>query len=320
MKRRRGGIKRRRGSKRRREEEAAIAKATIDALARKTIEANSRVATESTVSPDSSTTDKPDANINNLLSAVNNPDNETAGNKKDESASPRKSKQKTKHGNLKSLLKNSNVDPLANYQHEFNQYLISAAIVISGEDDKERALKLVRCMKDLYSEFQSIDKTARLMHLYEPLVSIFKPKPILENQTQFGCYVSLSSFNNKNPFAKKQVYNNNKKKKNTEVEWTDPTIYLQFSISSDKDPHFILEPTRGQWFFMGGTKLEVKEIQVLHVVVTHMAFNLSGTNNRDVLSHELRNMMTEARKINEEEGNIDEDPSIASYPKVPSHK
>jgi hypothetical protein len=146
------------------------------------------------------------------------------------------------------------------------------------------------------------------MHLYEPALSIFKPESIPENQTQFGCYVSLSSFNNKNPFVKKRVYNNNKKKKNTEAEWTDPTIYLQFSISSDKDPHFILDRTRGQWFMMGGTKLEVKEIQVLHVISTHMAFNLSSTNNRDVLTHELRIMMNEARKINEDEGNIDEDP------------
>jgi hypothetical protein len=201
--------KKERAEEKKAEEEAAKAKAAIDTLARKTIEANSRVATESTVSPDSSTTDKPDANINNLLLAVNNPDEETADNKKDVSASPRKSKQKTKHGNLKSLLKNSNADPLANHQHEFIQYLISAAIVISGEDDKERALKLVWCVKDL----QSIDKTARLMHLYEPSVSIFKPESIPENQTQFGCYVSLSSFNNKNPFVKKRVYNNNKKKR-----------------------------------------------------------------------------------------------------------
>jgi hypothetical protein len=59
---------------------------------------------------------------------------------------------------------------------------------------------------------------------------------------------------------------------------------------------------------MGGTKLEVKEIQVLHVVSTHMAFNLSSTNDRDVLTYELRNMMIEARKINEDEGNFDEDP------------
>jgi hypothetical protein len=287
------------------EEEAAKAKATIEEAARKMAEANSRTAAESTVSPDPSTMDKPDDNINNHLTALNNP---TTSNKKDESSSPKKSKQKTKHGSLKSLLKSSNVDPLANYQHEFNQCLISAAIVISGEDDKERALKLVRCVKELYSELQSIDKTTRLNHLYEQSVSIFKPDLIPENQTQFGCYVSLSSFNNKNPFGKKRVYYNNKKKKNAEAEWTDPTIYLQFSISSDKDPHFILDRTRGQWHFMGGTRLEVKEIQVLHVVTTHMVFNLSCTTNKEVLTYELRNMMTEARKINEEEGNIDEDP------------
>jgi hypothetical protein len=130
---------------------------------------------------------------------------------------------------------------------------------------------------------KSIDKTARVNHLYKPLVSIFKPELIPENQTQFGCYLCLLSFNNKNPFVKKRVYNNNKKKKNVEAEWTDPTIYLQFSISSDKNPAFILERTCGQWFVMGGTKLEVKDIQELHVVTTHMAFNLSGTNNREVL-------------------------------------
>ena len=137
--------KKERAEEKKAEEEADKAKARIEEAARKMTEANSRTAAESTVSPDTSTMDKPDDNINNHLTALNNP---TTSNKKDVSSSPQKSKQKTKHGNLKSLLKSSNVDPLANYQHEFHQFLISAAIVISGEDDKERALKLVRCMSE----------------------------------------------------------------------------------------------------------------------------------------------------------------------------
>ena len=295
--------KKTRADEKKAEEEAAKSKARIEAQAKKTEEANSIAAKDNTVSPDTLATDKPENNINELLNAVNNPNKD----KEDDISSPVKIKRKTKHTSLKSALKNPNVDPLAGHLHKFKQFLILASIVIAGSDDKERAQHLVRMMRQLIDEMQSIDETVRLNHLYNQSVSLFKSESIPENQTKFGCLFNVSSLGNKNPFGKQRVYNNNKKKKNDVVEWKDPTIYLQFSISSDMDPTFILERVRGQWFVMGGTKLEVKEIQELNVVTTHMAFNLSCTNDRQVLNHELRNMMEEVRKINEEEG-IHNDP------------
>jgi len=295
--------KKTRAEEKKAEEEAAKAKARTEAQAKKTAEANSIAAKDNTVSPDTLTTDKPENNINELLSAVNNPNKDN----EDDVSSPVKIKRKTRHTSLKSAIKNPNADPLAGHLHVFRQYLILAGIVITGSNDKERVQHLVRMMRQLVDEMQSIDETVRLNHLYNQTVSLFKSESIPENQTKFGCLFNVSSFGNKNPFGKQRVYNNKKKKKNDEAEWKDPTIYLQFSISSDMDPNFILERVRGQWFVMEGTKLEVKEIQELNVVTTHMAFNLSCTNDRQVLNYELRNMMEEVRKINEEDG-IHEDP------------
>ena len=299
--------KKARADEKKAEEEAAKAKAMIEAQARKMEEANNKAAKDNTVSPDVVMTDKPENNINELLSTVNNPNKDMIANKEDDLSSPLKIKRKVKHQNLKSALKNPNVDPLAGHHHKFDHILISANIVIAGSDDKERAQYLVRMMRQIVDEMQSIDESVRLNHLYNQSLSLFKSESIPENQTKFGCFFNVSSFGSKNPFGKQRVYNNNKKKKNDVVEWKDPTIYSQFSISSDMDPTFILERVRGQWFVMGGTKLEVKEIQQLNVVTTHMAFNLSCTNDRQVLNHKLHNMMEEVRKINEDEG-IHNDP------------
>lgn len=253
---------------------------------------------ENAVSPDSSTIDQPDANINNYLAAVNDPNANKSNDNNNVFSSPKKNKQKTNHPKVKSVLKNSKNDPLANHVHKHS-------ILIPGADEKERTRQNVTNMRELFSELQSIDETTRLNHLYKA-GSIWKPEEISENQTKFGAYFLISSFNNKNPFSKQRKQNNNKKKKNEEAEWINPTVYFQFAISCDEDPSFILDRVRSQWQFMGGIRLEKKEIQALNVYSTHVIWNMISTNNAEAISFELRSMMGEVRNINRDEGNSDD--------------
>ena len=204
--------KKARADEKKAEEEAAKAKAMIEAQARKMEEANNKAAKDNTVSPDVVMTDKPENNINELLSTVNNPNKDMIANKEDDLSSPLKIKRKVKHQNLKSALKNPNVDPLAGHHHKFDQILIAANIVIAGSDDKERAQYLVRMMRQIVDEMQSIDESVRLNHLYNQSLSLFKSESIPENQTKFGCFFNVSSFGSKNPFGKQRVYNNKKRK------------------------------------------------------------------------------------------------------------
>lgn len=285
--------------------EAAKAKEAIEAEAKRVEEANKQAAMENAVSPDSSTIDQPDANINNYLAAVNDPNANKSNDNNNVFPSPKKNKQKTNHPKVKSVLKNSKNDPLANHVHKHSRILISGSCLIPGADEKERARQNVTNMRELFSELQSIDETTRLNHLYKA-GSIWKPEEISENQTKFGAYFLISSFNNKNPFSKQRKQNNNKKKKNEEAEWVNPTIYFQFAISCDEDPSFILDRVRSQWQFMGGIRLEKKEIQALYVYATHVIWNMISTNNADAISYELRSMMDEVRKINRDEGNSDD--------------
>jgi hypothetical protein len=50
----------------------------------------------------------------------------------------------------------------------------------------------------------------------------------------------------------------------------------------------------------------VKEIQALKVFPTHIIWNLANTKDLTVITHELRNMMNEARSINQDETNNDD--------------
>ena len=287
------------------EEEAAKVKAAIEAEAKRVEEANKQTEMENAVSPDSSTIDLPDADINNYLAAVNNPSISQSNDNNNFLSSPKKNKQKTTHPKVKSALRNSKIDPLANHAHKHNRTLILGSILLSGADEKERTQQNVMNMRELLGELQSIDETTRLNHLYKA-GSIWKPEDISVNQTKFGAYFLISSFNNKNPYSKQRKQNNNKKKKNEEAEWTNPTVYFQFAISCDEDPSFILDRVRSQWQFMGGIKLEVKEIQALKVYSTHVIWNMISTNNFEAISFELRSMMVEVRTINREEGNTDD--------------
>ena len=290
--------------------EAAKAKAAIKAEAKRVEEANKRATAENSVSPDSTMMDQPDPDINNHLAAVNNPDVNINNNNKNNNtvlSSPRKNKQKTSHTKVKSALKNSNIDPLVNHQHKHCRILVRASIQLVGADEKERTHLNVMKMRELLGEFQSIDESTRLNHLYTlTKENIWKPEDISLNQTKFGGYCLISAYNNKNPFSKQRQQNNNKKKKNEDAVWVDPTIYLQFAISCDENPAYILDRVRSQWHFMGGKQLEVKEIQALKVFSTHVIWNMVSTNDPEAITYELRSMMDEVRKINIEEKNTDD--------------
>jgi hypothetical protein len=175
--------------------EAAKVKAAIEAEVKRVEEANKQAAMENAVSPDSSTIDQPDANINNYLAAVNDPNANKSNDNNNVFSSPKKNKQKT------TKLKNPKNNPLANHAHKHSRILISGSILLSGSDEKERTQQNVMNMRELLNELQLINETTRLNHLYKA-GSIWKPEEISVNQTKFGAYFLISSFNNKNPFSK----------------------------------------------------------------------------------------------------------------------
>ena len=56
------------------------------------------------------------------------------------------------------------------------------------------------------------------------------------------------------------------------------TIYSQFAISCNQNPSHILDQVRSQLFYIGGQKLEVKQIQALTVFPTHHSIvDISGS-------------------------------------------
>lgn len=114
---------------------------------------------ENAVSPDSSTIDQPDANINNYLAAVNDPNANKSNDNNNVFSSLKKNKQKTNHPKVKSVLKNSKNDPLANHVHKHS-------ILIPGADEKERTRQNVTNMRELFSELQSIDETILDLIIY----------------------------------------------------------------------------------------------------------------------------------------------------------
>ena len=239
--------------------------------------------------------DKPDANINNYLSALNS----TVDPEMNSSLKIKRKTSKTKT-KLKPVLKSSmkNQELMKDYEHANKHVLILASITakLPSEDKSDRISAFVGATRAVLTEMRKVNDKLCMDHLYKPGIKLLEPARIPVNQTDFGSYVKISAWGNKNPFNKQKDKDKNKKKNGD--EWKDPVVYFQFSISCDEEPTYVLERVRNEWFRIGGGKLEVKEFQALDVRQTHsIYFVTTQGNDTAILVKELKQMMDKVKEI-----------------------
>jgi hypothetical protein len=88
---------------------------------------------------------------------------------------------------------------------------------------------------------------------------------ISTTMTKLGIHVKISG--GRYTFLKQKIWDNDKGKKSSKKkeEYHHPTVYFSLVVSSDVDPKEIIKRCLHEWMCSGGTKMSIKDLQILIV-------------------------------------------------------
>ncbi len=107
-----------------------------------------------------------------------------------------------------------------------------------------------------------------------------------------GAHFKISS-NGRNPFEKQRVWGKGANK-NKEEFW-DPVVYFTFAFATDTAPEDLISRVVHEWHWIGGVRLQIKEIQTFKSETILSLFNIFTSTNKKILLAELQEILTEAQ-------------------------
>ncbi len=122
---------------------------------------------------------------------------------------------------------------------------------------------------------------------------IFDHTGIPINMTMLGAHVRISSFG-RNPFKKQKVWGKTANKGKEEVK--NPVVYFTMAITTDLEPHEVIARISHEWNRLGGTRLQVKELQTFESDMIAALFNILTVNRKDTLKSELHKILVDAQE------------------------
>ena len=110
---------------------------------------------------------------------------------------------------------------MTDYEHDYTNALILASVTAkttSTDGDDERISSFVGATRAILAEMKKVDPNLCMDHLYKPGVKSSEPARIPVNQTDFGSFVKVSAWGDRNPCSKQKQDDRNDKQKRKELE------------------------------------------------------------------------------------------------------
>ena len=209
--------------------------------------------------------------------------------------SPIKKKQNTGMRSLKAAtIQPSRIklmDSIDQYVHKYLRVIVEAGISLSQADPFQ---EFVSNLQHLLKNGQLVDSKFAFCPVNQESKDkkIFDHSGITINMTMLRAHVKITS-NGRNPFMKQKQWGKNAGKGKEEAK--DPVIYFTMAIATDVKPQEVISRISHKWNRLGGTRLQVKELQSFDSETIAALFNILRVNDKNTLKSELHQILVEAQ-------------------------
>ncbi len=210
--------------------------------------------------------------------------------------SPTKKKQNTGIRSLKvATIQPSRIkliDSIDQHVHKYPRVIIEAGISLSQADPFQ---EFISNLKHLLKNGQLVDSK----FAFCPVNQDSKDKKIFDhpgipiNMTMLGAHVKITS-SGRNPFMKQKQWGKNAGKGREEAK--DPVVYFTMAIATDVNPQEVISRISHEWNRLGGTRLQVKELQSFDSETIAALFNILTVNDKNTLKSELHQILVKAQE------------------------
>ncbi len=183
-------------------------------------------------------------------------------------------------------------DSIDQYKHHNPRVIVEAGISLAQEDPFQ---EFIGNLQQLLKNGQLVDRK----FAFCPVNPDSKDKKIFDhtgiriNMTMLGAHVRISSFG-RNPFMKQKVWGKTTNKGKEEVK--NLVVYFTMAITTDLEPHEVIARISHKWNRLGGTRLQVKELQTFESDTIAALFNILTVNSKDTLKSELHKILVDTQE------------------------
>ncbi len=178
----------------------------------------------------------------------------------------------------------------------YKRIVIELAITLTKEDTFN---KLAKALAALLSNAQIVDPNFGI----NPIDPTAKEKDIAmkgdisTNMTKLGIHVKISR--NGHTFLKQKIWDKDKGKKfsKKKEEYCHPTVYFPLDVSSAVDPKEIIERCLHEWMHIGGTRMNIKDLQDINSKTVVTLFKVSMSTRKGVILAELKKILTKVQML-----------------------
>jgi len=257
------------------------------------------------VSPEGDATSRPDPmETTAILSQLNQGQVEAESNEDDKAASkeaegnlrsPTKKKQNTGARSSKAAaIQPSRIklaDSIDQYAHTYPRVVVEAGICLTQDDPFQ---EFIGTLQHLLKNGQLVDPKFAFCPVHQDSKDkkIFDHSGIPINMTMLGAHIRITR-NGRNPFTKQKQWGKPAGKGKEEVK--DPVVYFTMAIATDIEPSEVISRISHEWSRLGGTRLQVKELQSFDSETIPALFNILTVNSKDTLKSELHQILAETQ-------------------------